>query len=206
MPGFGDNIGLTGSFFPMVSMKHTQQHRISEEIGWILGFLALIWLIFIADGFLPLERYGLIPRHAGGLIGIASMHFLHSSLGHLLANTIPLMVLLILLAGSRGNSVFIVISICLIGGTILWLVGRSSIHIGASLLVFGLASFLIVSGFIEKRAVPLLISVLVIAAYGASLLEGILPFQKGVSIEGHLSGLIAGAISAFLIIPRTGHE
>lgn len=180
----------------------SNQHSIGDELSWILGFIALIWLIFVADIFLPLERLGLIPREIGGLIGIVSMHFLHGSWYHLLSNSIPLLVLLVLLAGSKANSVSIVAAICFIGGIVLWLIGRSSLHIGASLLVFGLASFLVVAGFIEKRPLPIIISGIVILVYGTTIFRGILPFAPGVSWEGHISGLVGGAIAALTLIPR----
>ncbi len=185
----------------MVFMKNTHKHRVSAELSWIFSFIALIWIVFLLDHFLPLERFGLVPRHADGLIGIAGMHFLHLNWGHLVSNTIPLLVLMVLLAGSRVNSPSIVISICLVGGVILWLIGRSSLHIGASLLIFGLASFIIVSGFIEKRTLPLMMGIIVLLVYGSSLLKGILPIQSGVSFEGHLSGLIAGVVCAVVLVP-----
>ena len=185
-----------------MSFKKPQDHNIGTELGWILGFIALIWLIFVLDRFLPLERFGMIPRELDGLFGIASMHFLHSNWGHLISNSVPLLVLLMLLAGSRANSAYIVISIGIIGGALLWLIGRSSVHIGASLLVFGLASFIIVSGFIEKRPLPLMLSIIVLIVYGTSLIKGILPIQRGVSFEGHFSGLVAGAVCALGMLPQ----
>ena len=179
----------------------SNQQKIGDGISWILGFMALIWIVFVLDLFLPLERLGLIPRELGGLTGIAGMHFLHGNWQHLLSNSIPLLVLLVLLTGSRANSSMIVLAICLLGGIILWIVGRPSLHIGASLLVFGLASFLVVAGLIEKRPLSLIISAIVILVYGSSMLKGILPIQHGVSFEGHISGLIAGAVCALGLLP-----
>ncbi len=54
------------------------------------------------------------------------MPFLHAGIGHLLSNTIPLAILLTLLAGSRANSVQVVVELILLGGALLWLLGRSS--------------------------------------------------------------------------------
>ncbi|CAA6809145.1 MAG: Rhomboid family intramembrane serine protease, partial [uncultured Thiotrichaceae bacterium] len=96
------------------------------------------------------------------------------------------------------NSRTIVVVIALLGGILLWLFGRgSSLHIGASGLVFGLAVFLIVSGFLERRTVPVIVALVVVFMYGSSLLSGIMPFQKGVSWDGHLFGGVAGAIAAW---------
>jgi membrane associated rhomboid family serine protease len=66
--------------------------------------------------------------------------------------------------------------------------------------VFGLAVFLIVSGLLERRLVPLLIAILVVFMYGSSLVSGILPWQPGVSWDGHLFGGIAGAIAAIVLV------
>ena len=176
-------------------------HTIREELKTILIFVGIIWLVFILDRFLPLEKLGLVPRDWGGIFGIAAMTFLHGDFAHIMSNFVPLVVMLLLLSGSRANSVVIVISIIAIGGALLWLFGRgNTLHIGASLLVFGLAVFLIVSGILEKRMVPVLISFFVAITYGGILLSGIAPWQKGVSWDGHLFGGIGGAITAWIFV------
>jgi len=173
-------------------------HRIREELPAVILFIGLIWLVFALDYFLPLENYGVIPREPEGLIGIIAMPFLHGNLGHIMGNTVPLAVLLTLLAGSRANSRLIVVVIVLLGGVLLWLLGRgNSLHLGASGLVFGLAVFLIVSGLLERRLIPLLITGIVLFLYGSTLLAGVMPGQKGVSWDGHLLGGLAGALAAW---------
>lgn len=178
-------------------------HTIKEEIRSIVIFVAAIWLIFLLDRFLPLEKLGLVPREFDGIFGIIAMTFLHADFAHIMSNFVPLVVMLCLLAGSRANSIIIVVSIIAIGGALLWLFGRgNTLHIGASLLVFGLAVFLIVSGILEKRTVPMLISLFVAVTYGGILLSGIAPWQKGVSWDGHLFGGIGGAITAWLLVGK----
>ena len=178
-------------------------HRVKEEAIAIALFIAVIWVVFLLDFFLPLEIFGLIPREASGLWGIGAMTFLHGSYQHLLGNTIPLVVLLALLAGSRADSRKVVIYVALLGGILLWLFGRDgTIHIGASLLVFGLATFLIVSGVLEKRTIPMIISVVVALVYGTSLIGGVIPWQRGISWDGHFMGGAAGAITAWLLVKR----
>ncbi|MEE9327148.1 MAG: rhomboid family intramembrane serine protease [Cocleimonas sp.] len=181
-------------------MNHA--HKIKEEAITIAVFITAIWLIFLLDRFLPLEQLGLIPRTFSGLFGIISMTFLHIDLGHIIGNTFPLVTLLALLAGSRADSRKVVLFVTILGGVLLWIFGRDSIHIGASLLIFGLASFLIISGILEKRTIPMIISAVVLLFYGTTLLSGILPWQTGVSWEGHLLGGIAGAISAWLLVKK----
>lgn len=166
-----------------------------------IGVLILaIWLVFLVDATIPakLTDWGLVPRNLGGLIGIPLMPLLHGSLGHLLGNTLSLVVLLILLSGSRSNNWQIVIGIVLINGVLLWLFGRTAIHVGASGLIFGLIAFLIVSGLMEKRPIPLAISLLVGGLYGGTLLAGVIPhWGSDVSWDGHLCGAISGAAIAY---------
>lgn len=167
-----------------------------SEVGGIILIVATIWIVFALDMILPLERFGLIPRRVAGLAGIALMPFLHGNLQHIVSNTVPLVVLLFLLTGSRANSWIIVTLITLLGGTLLWFFGRPVIHIGASGLVFGLIAFLVFSGLFEKRFIALLVSILVGFLYGGSLIAGIMPGQTGISWDGHLCGAGAGAIIA----------
>ena len=182
-------------------------HTVREEIISIALFIGVIWLVFVLDRLLPLEKLGLIPRDFGGIVGNFTMTFLHSDFAHIMGNIVPLVVMLALLAGSRANSLLIIVMIVLIGGTLLWLFGRGgTIHIGASLLVFGLAVFLIVSGLLEKRIVPLIIAVFVALTYGGVLISGVAPWQEGVSWDGHLFGGIGGGIVAWLFVGRNVHK
>ena len=182
------------------------KHRVTEELNGITMFVAAIWAIFIIDWILPadLTHFGLSPRTLGGSFGVFTMPFLHDGWGHLIGNTIPLIVLLCLLAGSQGSSGRIVVQIILLGGILLWIFGRGSSgserlnHVGASGLIYGLIAFLIVAGFREGRIVALAVALLVAFLYGTTLLQGVLPFAVGenVSWDGHLMGAIAGAIVA----------
>lgn len=182
-------------------MKRINPDEGSNELHAILLFVAVIWGVFFLDLFLPLEQFGLRPRAVNGMPGIIAMPFLHANISHVIGNTLPLLVLLSLLAGSRANSKTIVVAIILLGGSMLWLFGRgNAIHIGASGLVFGLAGFLIASGIIEKRPLSLLISLMVGLLFGASLFTGILPTQKSVSWDGHFFGLAAGVIIAWIYL------
>ncbi len=176
-------------------------HKIKEELLAISAFIVFIWAIYFLDQVLPLEKLGLTPRDSGGIFGIVAMTFLHGSYQHLVSNTVPLIALLALLAGSRADSKKVVAIIILLGGALLWLFGRGDyVHIGASLLVFGLAVFLVVSGIMEKRTLPMIISVVVALVYGASLLSGIMPWKNGISWDGHLMGGIAGGITAWALV------
>ena len=182
--------------------KTSAVHTIREELLSVVCFLAVIWVTFFLDWLLPLsETFSLVPRSLMGLTGVVAMPFLHGGLGHIWGNTIPLFVLLVLLAGSRAKSWEIVFQITVLGGLLLWVFGRESRHIGASLLVFGLITFLISSGLFEKRIVSLAIAGLVGFMYGFTLLWGIIPKlgNSRVSWDGHLCGGIAGVMVAYVL-------
>ena len=128
------------------------------------------------------------------------MPFLHANLHHLVGNTVPLIVLLILLAGSRAESWEVVLMISCLGGLLLWVFGRPAVHIGASGLISGLAAFLILSGLLEQRIIPLLIALVVVFLYGSSLILGVLPrIASQISWDGHLCGAIAGGLVAYAL-------
>ena len=171
-------------------------HTIRRDFIAIAAFVAIIWIVFAFDRFLALEQYGLVPRSVRGLFGIFAMPFLHGDLAHIIGNTIPLVVTLFLLAGSRANSGAIVFLITILAGAGLWVFGREALHIGASGLVFGLIAFHICSGFFERRFKSIVIALLVGGLYAGTIINGVMPFQKGVSWDGHLIGAIAGALVA----------
>ena len=193
------------------SSNHTKS--VGDEVSGVLTFVVVIWVAFFADWALPLsEWFALIPRDLSRLPGIIAMTFLHGSIGHLLSNTVPLIILMTLLSGSRANSWQTVAMIVVTGGALLWLFGRNGTdshivsHIGASLLVFGLITFFLAAAWFEMRVVSIVIAVLVGVLYGGSLLWGVVPMQRGVSWDGHLCGAIAGVIVAFLQSRLTGHS
>lgn len=159
-----------------------------------------MWFIWAVNLIIPvnLNMFGIKPRSISGLIGIICSPFLHANLAHILSNTIPLLFLgsvTIMFYRKLALDVFILGS--LIGGILVWIFARNAIHIGASGLIYSLASFLIFFGIFKKNIKSVLISILIIFTYGG-LVWGVLPLIKGVSWEGHLFGAIAGFIIAYL--------
>lgn len=179
----------------------THSHTIREELQGILVFIGVIWAVFLVSRVFPsLDRLGVTPRTAFGLVGIVAMPFLHADLHHIASNTLPLFVLLALLAGSKARSWQIVLGVSVLGGLLLWAFGRSATHIGASGLIFGLVAFLIISGLLERRPIPLVISTVVGFLYGGALFSNILPrIGSQVSWDGHLCGAVAGGIVAYAL-------
>ena len=180
-----------------------ESHAIRRELSGVILFIAAIWAVFFASWVFPgVDQYGVVPRRMIGLVGIPAMPFLHANLQHILSNTIPLFILLILLAGSRAASWKVVVFVSLLGGLLLWIFGREAIHIGASGLISGLTAFLILSGLLERRFIPLLIALIVGFLYGGSLILGVIPrFGSQISWDGHLCGALAGAVVAWALAP-----
>lgn len=163
-------------------------------------FAAALWAVFLADWILPVDfnRWGITPRHIGGIWGILFSPFLHANLGHLLSNFLPLMILLVLLLATQRDGWWIVLQIVLLGGLLLWIFGRPAVHVGASGLIYGLIAYLMAAGFRQGRFGPALAALLVGFLYGGTLLWGILPtVDEHVSWDGHLTSAIAGGLLGY---------
>jgi membrane associated rhomboid family serine protease len=165
-----------------------------------IKLLAVIWISFALDLLLiniSFAQFGLLPRTTKGLLGIITCPFIHAGLFHIISNSVPLFVLSMITAVFfKKDSYYVVVLIIIIGGILVWFFGRTSYHVGASGLVYGLAAFLIAFGAYKKRFIPLIISLFVAVTYGISMLIGVLPIFPGVSWEGHLFGAVAGVITA----------
>lgn len=165
---------------------------------WMLGLVGLLWgieVVNLLSGH-QLLQLGILPRTVVGLRGLVFAPFLHGGLAHLLANTLPLLVLGALVL-ARGRSTFIRVTafVALVGGLLTWILGRPTLHVGSSGLIFGYFGYLIGSAWYERRPLPILLAVLATTLYGG-ILWGLLPVIPGVSWEGHLFGLIAGVLAA----------
>jgi len=168
-------------------------------------FVLVMWIFFwmqnnVQYNFLKL---GVWPRHANGMLGILTSAFIHGDSKHIASNTLPLLVLGMLLFyfyKKIARSVFI--WIWLVSGIWLWIGGRGgtdyapNYHIGASALVYGLAGFLFFSGVFRRHLRLMVVSALVVFLYGG-IVWGIFPIKEEMSWEGHLFGLVAGILVAF---------
>jgi membrane associated rhomboid family serine protease len=173
--------------------------------GVVAAFVGLLWVIEIVDavGGGDLDQYGIEPRSEDGLVGIAVAPLLHSGWTHLEANSVPLLVLGLVVAVASTVRFFGVLAWAwVVSGVGVWLIAPDgSVTVGASGLVFGLLAYLLVVGFLERRAIGILISVGVFLLYGGVLL-GVLPGQPGVSWQGHLFGAAGGVLAAYHLANR----
>lgn len=145
------------------------------------------------------NTYGIYPRNLKGLRGIVFSPFIHGSISHLYNNSLPLMVLL----GSlcyfyRNVAAKVLLWGFILTGLLTWIIARPSYHIGASGLIYLLASFIFFKGVRTKHYRLIALSLAVVFIYGG-LLWYIFPVKEGISWEGHLSGFITGLLLAFLI-------
>ncbi|WP_145143876.1 rhomboid family intramembrane serine protease [Pseudomonas duriflava] len=145
--------------------------------------------------------HGIIPRTTYGLQGIVFAPFLHGSVGHLVSN-LPAFVVLSWLVSSEGLGRYVRVFILIagLGGFLVWLVGRPSIHVGASGLIFGLWTYVLTRAWFQRSLLSLLIAAIALAAYGG-LIFGFLPVP-GVSFESHIMGAIAGMLASWLMHSR----
>jgi membrane associated rhomboid family serine protease len=159
----------------------------------------LMWALEVVDAALDnrLDRHGIVPREAEGLDGVIAAPFLHVGFGHLIANTLPF-VAMGLVIGLDGPLRLLGVTaiVALVSGLGTWLIAPAdTIHLGASGVVFGYATYLIARGLFNRRPVEIAIGVVVTILWGGALLAGLVP-QLGISGQGHLFGAIGGVVAA----------
>ena len=192
---------------PMALQSQSPPPTFKRALIVVGGLLAAMWAVqllnWLGGRWLELDHFGIRPRQIGWLPGIALAPFLHAGWGHLAANSLPFLVLGLLVI-ARGEQRFWMVSagIVLVGGLGVWLLGRAgTVHVGASGLVFGYVGYLLTAGVVERSFVAVGRAVIVVGLYG-TILWGVLPYGPGVSWEGHLCGLLAGIGMAFLFRPQ----
>ena len=155
-----------------------------------------------------LDYDGIRPLEADGLWGIILAPLLHANWAHLIANTGPALVLgfLVTLSG-LARFVWATAIVWIIGGFGTWLIGNvgsacgETDHIGASGLIFGWLTFLVVFGFFTRTVWQIIVGILVLFFYGG-ILWGAVPELNmcgGASWQGHLCGALAGVLAAYLL-------
>jgi membrane associated rhomboid family serine protease len=145
------------------------------------------------------NSFGIYPQTISGLRGIFFSPFIHSSIDHLYNNTIPLAILTAALFYFYNNIALRVLLFgALVTGLFTWAIGRPSYHIGASGIIYLLASFIFFKGIFTKHYRLVALSLIVVFIYG-SLLWYIFPIEDGISWEGHLAGFLTGLLLAFLV-------
>jgi membrane associated rhomboid family serine protease len=178
----------------------TDKEKMLDALLASLYFLLVCWVLFLLDEFLGthLKQYGMRPGSPEGLRGVITMHFLHGDWKHIGHNSLAFLVLnSFLFYFYRTISIKVFAWLFFIPGLFMWFWAREENHIGASMLIFGEAGFLFVSGLLRKDSKMLRVA-LVVALYYGSLIWYIFPIDPTISWEGHLSGLLTGVVLAFV--------
>ncbi|WP_062062086.1 rhomboid family intramembrane serine protease [Aquimarina longa] len=170
-------------------------------VGYPLLFVLLIWIVFwveIRFGF-DFNYLGIYPRTFTGLRGIIFSPFIHADISHLWHNTLPLLILsMALFFFYQKNAWKVLILGFFLTGFLTWILGRPANHIGASGVIYMLFGFLFFKGVVAKHFRLIALSLIVVFIYG-SMVVYVLPIDPKISWEGHLSGIISGAVLAFFI-------
>ncbi|WP_271272878.1 rhomboid family intramembrane serine protease [Aliamphritea hakodatensis] len=169
----------------------------SAQLKWLAAFIALLWIVEGVNQLTGggLRIYGLIPRHTELMYGVVTAPFLHGSVEHLLGNTVPLVLLGVLIIQLRPLA-FVTCFVILVSGLLVWIFGRMSIHIGASGVVMGYWGFLLSYGVFTRSFKAVAFSLLTILLYGG-LVYTLLDFSRQVSFEAHIAGFISGILCAW---------
>jgi len=178
-----------------------------QGLTLVAAAAVLMWLVEAVDLAVggDLDELGIEPRDSDGLVGILAAPFLHGGFDHLVGNTIPFLVLgaVIALGGALRVAVVTVV-VALVGGVGTWLLAPAgTIHIGASGIVFGYATYLVVRGVYTRGLGQIAVGLVVLAVWGTTLLQGLVP-EDGISWQGHLFGAAGGVVAARLLHRRAG--
>jgi membrane associated rhomboid family serine protease len=160
----------------------------------------LIWCVHILDVVLRLDlpRFGIYPGTLHGLLGIFVAPLVHGSVQHLVANTLPVLILgSALFYGYPRSRWWTLGLIWLLSGAGVWWLGRPSYHFGASGVVHGLLFFLFVGGVIRRDKMSIVLCMVAFSMYGGMLMT-IFPTEPEISFESHFFGALAGVICAVL--------
>lgn len=189
----------------MKTVVRATARTLKAQATTIGGSVAAVWAGFTAQIVTnnAVLAWGIHPRTKQGLWGILAAPFLHANVEHLLANTVPLVILgwLVMLRDSKHFLPVTLLSM-LGAGLCAWTLGApGSVHIGASGVVFGYLGFLMLAGWYARSLGAIALSILVTVLWGG-VVVGVLPGQPGISWQAHLGGFLGGVLAARWLAPR----
>ena len=158
--------------------------------------LGVLWFFFLLTLFTNrnLLILGIYPRQTFGLIGIIFAPLLHGSFNHIFFNSIPFCILSnFILIGGVAFYLNLTFYLVVLSGLLAWLFSRPALHVGASGVITGYWSFLMINAYSNSSVISIILAI-VCGYYFAGIFFGIFPFKKGVSWEGHLFGMISGIL------------
>ena len=185
-------------------VERPQFREILVPVAPVLLLLGLMWIVQVVNGAdrQRLDRFGIRPRQLDGLAGILFSPFLHASFRHLIANTLPFLVLGAILAfNSTRRFVLVTLIVALVAGLGTWLVSpANTVVVGASGVVFGYLTCIVTRGVFARKLSYVLGGLVVLVVYG-SIFFGLFP-SRGISWQDHLFGAIGGILAAWIVYGR----
>ncbi|SDR74088.1 Membrane associated serine protease, rhomboid family [Corynebacterium timonense] len=184
-------------------MNKTPAQKRATGVRYALGFLAVIWAVFLVNTIFfgrKLNYFGIHPLDPSGLTGIFFAPLLHADLSHIMSNSVPGAIFCFLI-GYSGSRVFWEVTgfTWIIAGVGTWIFGGvGTNHIGASSLVYGWLTYLIIRGIFNRSMKQILLGV-ILGFFYSGLIWGVLPINPGVSWQGHLFGAIGGLVAGMVI-------
>ena len=177
----------------------------TSGIKVLLSAAGLMWVIQIANLLSNnyLNQFGIYPREVSNLTGILFAPFLHGNLPHIIANSVPFVVLGFLVHQAR-QLLYVSVFVTIVGGLLVWVFGRSSYHIGASGVIMGYFGFLLSHAFFTRTVRSILVSLAAFVFYGGMIFS-LVDFRAHISFEGHIFGFISGLIAAKLVSKKPKH-
>ncbi len=181
--------------------EHARRDRSRLRLGFAGAALALalLWWIRAFEWLFEvgLGGFGVRPGLPEGLLGVLFGPLLHGSTAHLLANTLPLAILLALSIATVPRALARALPLIWIGsGLFVWFTGSSgSTHLGASGLTHGLMFFLFLLGLLRRDRPAIATALIVFFLYGGMLMT-VFPREAGISWQYHLGGALFGSVAA----------
>jgi membrane associated rhomboid family serine protease len=193
-------------------VKDRVRERYTAQLDGLRALAALVtvmWAVEVVNSLdsYRLDRDGIVPRSVAHLDGIVFAPFLHASWSHLIGNTIPFVILgvVIALAGA-GRLLLVSAIVALVSGAGVWLTAPGgSVTVGASGVVFGYATYLISRGLFNRHMLELAVGVIVLVLFGGALISDLIP-HSGISWQAHLFGGIGGVLAASALSNRAHHK
>lgn len=169
---------------------------IVNRLAQSFSFLVVIWALHLSGVYTIMGSWGISPGAFGSIPqDMAAMTLLHNGNFHIYANTTVLAPTLLVLA-ILDRSPLLTLAVLSVGSSgLLWFIADpfGPIHRGSSGVACALVAYLVVYGFREGSVKSVVAALVIGFFFGMNTILSAMPMNTGVSWEGHLSGIIAGA-------------
>ena len=173
---------------------------LQKNLYFTLMIIAVLFGIHIFNflcGY-RLNYFGIYPRKIHGIPGIISTPLLHANFNHLFFNCIPLFVMVsFVLLDGMTTFISVTIIVTVLGGAATWLFGRRGVHVGASGLIMGYWSYLLIEAYQHPTVLSIALGIVCIYYFGSMILN-VFPTRARSSWEAHLFGFLAGLAASYI--------